>query len=702
MNTVSDIVLQPGLPMGLLIAAAVVAALLVGLGWWRGLRGTVLRALAALAFLAALASPSWRHETRERLNDIVLVLTDRSASQTLPGREDQADAAEAGILAQLKARPFTDIRQITVTDAPQDGGTLALTALARALAEEPANRVAGAVMITDGQVHDDTVDPALPAPLDILMTGQRSDWDRRLVITTAPGFGIIGETASIGLRIEEQGRMPAGEKGRDVILSIAVDGAAPIPYSVPVGADIELPLPLEHAGQNVVQLTLETAEGELTDRNNLAVLQVNGVRDRLRVLLVSGEPYAGERTWRNLLKSDSAVDLVHFTILRPPEKEDGVPVDELALIAFPTRELFVEKITEFDLIIFDRYALRGILPAEYLDNIRDYVRAGGAVLVAAGPEFASVESLFYSGLGDIMPAMPSTQVIEEAYLPTISDLGARHPVTEDLLSAWQKDRPAGAAPDQTWGRWLRYIELERAVGQVLMDGPDKAPLLVLNREGEGRVALIASDQAWLWTRGYEGGGPQQELLRRLAHWLMKEPELEEEALTASVEGQEVTITRRTLTPDGRAVTVVKPDGSQEVLGMRELRPGLYERTWTAPDVGLYRVREGEMERVFAVGPPSPREFASAIATEDLLAREAEATGGGFVRLEDGVPDIRDVRPGRPATGRGWIGLTPREAYRTADLRLVPILPDWGWLLLAAGLLLGAWLTEGQRAVRRQA
>ena len=98
-------------------------------------------------------------------------------------------------------------------------------------------------------------------------------------------------------------------------------------------------------------------------------MQINGVRDRLRVLLVSGEPHAGERTWRNLLKSDASVDLVHFTILRPPEKQDGVPVDELSLIAFPTRELFIEKIEDFDLIIFDRYRRRGILPSLYLENI---------------------------------------------------------------------------------------------------------------------------------------------------------------------------------------------------------------------------------------------------------------------------------------------------------------------------------------------
>ncbi len=133
------------------------------------------------------------------------------------------------------------------------------------------------------------------------------------------------------------------------------------------------------------------------------------MRDKLRVLLVSGEPHAGERTWRNLLKSDASVDLVHFTILRPPEKQDGTPINELSLIAFPTRELFQQKIGEFQLIIFDRYARQGVLPIIYFDNITRYVRDGGAVLVAAGPDYASQTSLWRTPLDAILPAEPDRQ-----------------------------------------------------------------------------------------------------------------------------------------------------------------------------------------------------------------------------------------------------------------------------------------------------
>ncbi len=513
---------------------------------WRGLRGWALRALAAVALIGALAQPALQTEERNPLSDIVILVVDESASQSLPGRAEQTAAAVARVEAELRALPNTDLRKVTIRDGDDNAGSLAMTALSQALAEEPRARVAGGILISDGQIHDLDLAPDMPAPLTLLMTGRDADWDRRLMVKTAPAFGIIGEPLTLTLRIEEQGRMPASEQGRTVELAIAVDGNPAESFAVPVNEDLDLPVTLSHGGQNVIQLTLETAEGELTDRNNAAVIQINGVRDRLRVLLVSGEPHAGERTWRNLLKSDSAVDLVHFTILRPPEKQDGVPVTELSLIAFPTRELFVDKIDEFDLIIFDRYKMRGILPAAYLDNIRDYVTKGGAVLISAGPDFASVESLYYSGLGEIMPAAPTGRVVDEGYAPSVTDLGQRHPVTEGLekfaggaapaQSGAVGTQPEGAAP-APWGRWLRVIEVTDARGDVVMEGAGERPLLILDHAGEGRVALLTSDQAWLWSRGFEGGGPQLELLRRLAHWLMKEPELEEEALLAEATGQ---------------------------------------------------------------------------------------------------------------------------------------------------------------------
>ena len=695
---VQRIVFDALLPWPLIWAVAVLAALMVALALWRGLPGWWLRGLAAVALLAALAGPALETEDRQPLSDIVLMVVDDSASQSLPGRAGQTAAAVARVEAEIAALPNTELRRIDVGDGAEDAGTLLMTALSAALAEEPRARVAGAILISDGQAHDLAAAPDMPAPLTLLQTGRAADWDRRLVVRTAPAFGIIGEPLSVVVRIEEMGAMPAAEAGRDVDVTLAIDGGEPEAYQVPVNTDLELALTLEHGGQNVVQFDLAASEGELTTRNNAAVVQINGVRDRLRVLLVSGEPHAGERTWRNLLKSDASVDLVHFTILRPPEKQDGVPVSELSLIAFPTQELFVEKIDEFDLIIFDRYSQRGILPPTYFDNIRDYVLGGGAVLVSAGPEFASVESVYHSSLAEILPARPTARVLERGFLPTVSELGQRHPVTEGLddFTPEGAGAPERAEGEPAWGRWMRMVDLEDTTGETVMEGADGRPLLVLDRAGEGRIALLASDHAWLWSRGYEGGGPQLELLRRLAHWMMKEPELEEEALTVTAEGQEMTITRRTLGTGPREVTITHPDGTETVLPMRELSPGRHIAEFAAPEIGLYRMREGDQERVFAVGPSAPREFESTIASAEPLTPAMAPVNGGAVRLEEGMPDIRTVREGRPAAGRGWIGITPREAHATVGLSVAPLLPAWVFLLLASGLILGAWLREGRR------
>ncbi len=688
-----EVIFAPLLPWPVLGGAATFLAVLLGYALWRGQAGWWLRALAAAVVFVALANPSLQRESRDALNDVVLLLVDRTSSQGLSDRTDQTEAAIATARARIAARPGLELKVIELQDDPEDGGTLLMGRLAQALSEVPRDRVAGAILLSDGQVHDAARAPDLPAPMQLLLTGRRGDWDRRLVVKSAPAFAILGEPVRLVLRIEDQGAVPP-DAGDTATLNIALDGGEAQAYRVPVGQDVEFPLTLDHGGMNVVQFQLPAAPGELTDSNNSAVVQINGVRDRLRVLLVSGKPHAGGRTWRNLLKSDSAVDLVHFTILRPPDKQDNVPVSELSLIAFPTRELFLDKIDQFDLIIFDRYERRGILPSLYLENVVRYVRDGGAVLVAAGPAFASADSLYRSPLGAILPAAPTSRVIEGGYKPRVTDLGDRHPVTEGLEALSE----AGATPDGNpgWGRWFRLIELDARSGETVMSGQDDKPLLVLDRVGEGRVALLGSDHAWLWSRGFEGGGPQAELLRRLAHWMMKEPELEEEALLATAEGQTMTVTRRTLGEGPRELQITGPDGARTVLPMEEVSPGRFRVVWDAPEIGLYRLSQGDQEAVVALGPSAPREFEETIATGDKLAAAVKATRGGVMRLEDGFPDIRLVRQGRVAAGRGWIGLTPRGAYVTRDVTVVSLVPAWLFLLLAGLLSLAAWLREGRR------
>ncbi|MEM7523844.1 MAG: hypothetical protein AAF360_08840, partial [Pseudomonadota bacterium] len=210
-----------------------------------------------------------------------------------------------------------------------------------------------------------------------------------------------------------------------------------------------------------------------------------------------------------------------------------------------------------------------------------------------------------------------------------------------------------------------------------------------------RVAVLASDHAWLWSRGFEGGGPQAELLRRLAHWLMKEPELEEEALSAVAEGARLTVTRRSVTQTPETLTVLSPSGVRTETAFIAAGPGRWRAIYEAEEQGLHRMTDGVLNAIAAVGPPSPIEFEQAVSTEALLKPVATATRGGVLRLADGDVDVRRVREGRRAAGRGWVGLARREAYAVEDVRLTPLAPGWLMLVLSAGFMVAAWRVEGR-------
>ena len=678
-----SVIFSPLLPLPVIGLAALVVVLFTAIALMRGLSGWALRGLGALLVVGALVQPMYQSEDRTPLKDIVVLLIDQSASQTLLDRARTTENRTAEIEAALAARPNTQVHRIEVNDGPDDTGSLLMTALSEQLSKLPSERIAGIILLSDGLLHDLELAPELPAPLHLMLSGKKSDWDRRVTVKNAPAFAILDEEITLTLRIEDSGAAPATPV--IVPLIISVDGGPPQSYQVPLNQDLSLPITLPHAGRNIIQFETPKVAGELTDRNNSALVQINGVRDRLRVLLVSGQPHAGGRIWRNLLKSDSAVDLVHFTILRSPNKQDGVPVDELSLIPFPTRELFMEKIHDFDLIIFDRYKRRGILPALYLDNVVDYVRNGGAVLVAAGPDFASANSLYRSPLSNILPAEPTARVITKPLRPKLTAVGQKHPVTANLSS------------DKTeWGRWLRQIEVTQKSGHILMSGADERPLLILDRQGEGRVALLASDHAWLWHRGFEGGGPQRELLRRLAHWMMKEPDLEEETLTARAYGDGLKIIRQSLQYNIAPVTVTSPSGNKSLLNLKQTAPGRFEADLQTDELGLYRLIGNGQSSVVGLGPTAPREFEHTIATAELLKPLITSTGGGVIRMTAALPGLRDVRPGRKAAGRGWIGLTPRKAFETRDITQLALLPPWLVLLLIAGLITAGWLREGRR------
>jgi len=684
--------LDPLLPVWLIAAIAVIAALVCLLALYRRARGALFRVLAFGMLVLWLTGPRLVRETRENLPDIGLLVIDQTASMQVRDRAAMTEAAQAAIRDAAKQFPDLELRTATVSEKG-DAGTLLFGEIDRAIGEIPRSRLAGIIAITDGQIHD--VPDSVPGgvPLNVLIPAQGEETDRRIRIIEAPGFGIVGKPVTIRMAVDDLGAPSRGE----AMLTVRRDGEPPRTSPVPIGREQSIDIPITRAGPTVVELSVSQLPGEVSTINNRAVVEINGVRDRLRVLLISGEPHPGERAWRRLLKADPSVDLVHFTILRPPEKDDLTPLNELALIAFPVRELFQDKIGEFDLIILDRFQNRGLLPMPYLANIANRVRQGGALLLSVGPEFSGSTSLAATPLETVLPGAPArfNAVVDERFRPEVTDLGQRHPVTEGLAGA----NPPGDAKDATWGHWYRRIQPGDTQGSVLMSTPDGQPLLALDRVGEGRVALLLSDQIWLWSRGHDGGGPQAELLRRIAHWLMKEPALEENALTAHVAEGRLTVRRRSTDPAPPGpVTVTDPDGKTSTVPLTADGPGQASASLPAATPGVWQASDGTHTAFAAAGAANPPEIADLRATAGVVGKLARESGGGIHWLGTlasmDVPALRRTEPDRPASGGSWIGLQRRHDNIVTGVASLALLPAWLSLPLILALLVLAWRREG--------
>ena len=698
----------PILPLPYVIAAAVVVVLLLVIMAVRRTRGTAFRALALLAMLAALLNPALREEQRESLGNIAIVMMDESTSQTLAERPEQAKEIRKELKTKLGRIPNLDVKWVT-SSRPRENekaGTTIFRDLNNALSDIPPDRLAGVIIVSDGQIHDvpsKVGQLGFQAPVHTLLTGRKGEFDRRIEIVKAPRYGLVGQSRDVEIILRETGKVPAGTS-KAVSLNIRREGVPDEQVPALIGERLIISMKFPHAGSNILEIELSETENELTTANNRVVVIAEGVRENLRVLLVSGKPHAGERTWRNLLKSDAAVDLVHFTILRPPRKQDGTPINELSLIAFPTRELFSQKIEDFDLIIFDRYQYRRILRQHYFDNIARYVRDhGGALLIAAGDDYAGRSSIVNTPLYPVLPAIPTGSVIEEPFKAKLTDLGERHPVTEAL--------PGSDKKDPTWGRWFRQVDVTQERGQTLMNGVQEKPLLILERRGEGRVALLTSDQAWLWARRYDGGGPHSQLLRRLSHWLMKEPDLEEERLKASADGLKLTIERRTLADQVPDVEISAPGGTTSKAVLSKVKDGLWRTTFSATQAGVYKFETnsdiGKLTAIAHAGIADPREMSEVHATAEKITPLVEKTGGGvFWTHADSIlpgasttsvelPRVTMLTAARVFSGSTWMGLKDRNAYVTRGIKLTPVFSGVAALLALLFLITLAWWREGR-------
>lgn len=626
---------QPLLPVNLILVLAIIALIIILVGLFLRKQGVVLRLLALAALVLALANPVMVEEQREPIKSIVGIVVDRSPSQNYGTRTRDTDDALNALKEEFKKHPEYEPRFIEAasqSDMAVGTETKLFTPLNQAIANVPPALYAGTVLITDGQVHDiASVSGSVvnEKPINALITGQPDEFDREIKFVEPPRFGITNKKANISVLVNNKGRSTNSDKTATV--SIKVNGDAVGQYNVTLGTPYQIELTIPHAGKNIIEAATEPLEGELTTANNETVTVIEGIRQNLRVLLVSGEPHNGERTWRDLLKSDASIDLVHFTILRPPEKSDNTPLSQLSLIVFPTTELFVDKINDFDLVIFDRYQHYDVLPLIYYDYVAEYVKNGGALLMATGPEFAGDTSLAQTPLISVLPTLPSGEIIEKPFRPSLTKDGMRHPVTRDLET---KTMNSG-----NWGRWMRQITVgDTSKSTVVMNGADNRPLMLLSHIGKGRVGMLLSDEGWLWARGFEGGGPYAALYRRMAHWLMKEPDLEEEALTASSNGNNLTIRRQTMADKPETATVTSPSGKTQTVTLEKQQEGVFVANLPTNEVGLFKITNGDKLALAHIGPMNSPEYAELISTDEKLTPVVSSSGGHITRLHAKASD----------------------------------------------------------------
>lgn len=673
---------------------ALIGGALFLLSLFRYKRGAVVRFLVFLVFMAALMGPSLLKEERNSTSDVAAIVLDTSESQKIGKRAERSQKALEYIQNELRDTN-TELR---IIEAPRQGEVSSRTdlfgALDQALADIPQKRRAGVIFLTDGQVHDVPKQEGKLSsygPVHVLLSGERNEKDRQIVITKAPAYGLVGKDVTVKYRIEDTKNI--GKSYANITVTLH-DGTERH-ISAPVGKEQRLTLPIDHASQNVFSMQVDAVDGELTLANNKAAVLVNGVRDRLKVLLISGIPHAGERTWRDLLTSDPGVDLVHFTILREPKKFDYTPKNELSLIAFPFRELFEVKLYDFDLIIFDRYRVNNILPDKYFRNIVEYVKKGGAFLAASGPEFIGNRSIYKTPLGEILPGKPGETVMKQKFTPRLSELGGTHPVTKSLI--WNNTiMTPDTAP--VWGAWLRQLNTSITRGDTLMHGINNAPLLTLDHVDAGRVAQISSDHIWLWSRGYDGGGPHAELLRKIVHWLMKEPELDERALNVSVHKNTITLEKPAYNTTKERVTLTLPDNTVKELTLKLADNNLLTEKYTSDQLGIHAFEDKNHMRKFAIiGELNPPELRALKTTRELMSPLVEASNGTFIMLEDVLqPRISFISDNaRRFGGSNWLALRQNNDFTVTSVKDTPLLPEWLSLILLLCILISLWWREGK-------
>ena len=596
--------------------------------------GIFLRLSLFILLIFLILKPGYRIEKMKNENDIVTFVIDKTKSQKISKRIEEIDIVFQKMLSELTKYKDLDILEIIIDNNKvtkrygslqeiinnsvreevinkMTNSTEIINNLENNINEYPSQRVSSVFILTDGQIHDLKSNVAFEkfdVPIYFLLIGEQKVDDRKVSIISHPEFGYLDENINIQVIAND---FKSDEKAT---LELSIHNGIKLEKKIIVKNNEvnNIKLKLKRHGPNFIKVSTPKRDGELSELNNSQLINISGVRKKLRVLLISGAPYMGTRVWRNFLKSDTSVELIHMTVLRPPEKNDNTPLDELSLIPFPIKELFEEKLDNFQLIIFDNFEGKKVLTPLYFQNLIRFVDEGGAILEITGPAYNSKSSLFRTEIGRILPGIPSGKVIRKEFKPRLTNLGKKHPITDSLFKN-----------NFEYGSWFEMNDILEvdSDSQVLLSGLNNKPLLAVKKVNNGRVAQIYSHNIWLWSKTESNkGGPYNQLIKNLAHWLMKEPTLEENKLKLKVLNDSILIEKSFLIDpksEKLNLTIIDPDGKKYKRNLIKTE-NKYTTAFRFKKNGFYLIYDGDNEKGIFTNNQDKKEFQDFHLTDKII------------------------------------------------------------------------------------
>ncbi len=654
-----------------------------------------LRIATGIVALLVAVQPTWSGEELERRPGRLAVLFDASRSGLVRADSESTRTDQARALAQrwsereqsdhadfytfgAALRP-TRLAAVARELAPIEDDTRLADALNEAAMEASGGELGAVLVISDGT---DLQGGALSAAREegvrvhaIALGAGVTLEDDAIAEVRADRVGFLRRPAVVRATLRRLGRsagpitvalMRGEETLREATVVVPEDGQA----------TVEIPFTPDRLGRSLYRLRIPTAADDAVPENNQRSFLVRVMRDNLRVLLVAGQPSFDQRFLRAFLARDPTTDLISFFILRNTSDMTMAGPDELALIPFPTDELFHEHLGSFDVVFFQNFEYAPYQMAGYLPRIRDYVMRGGSFVMIGGPLSFSTAGYAETPIAEIMPVgiLPrgtdsNHAITTDRFHPMIAQDAARHPIL-----ALSPDPRANAEA------WSRLVPLEglnvttgvHATGQVLLHHPTRhdrsggpLPTLVTGSAGRGRVVALMTDTSWRWgmtTGGQRGDASAYERFwDRTLRWLARDPALEPARIETDREsyGPGAPLRVRANLSDERYVPLanrelvltIMGDAEQEIAThrFRTDAEGHAELTLEAPnDPGGHRMvvrldgaHDAIAEEVFIV-ETGGHELADPRPNSELLRELAEQTNGEFYANPNEAPDLNTL------------------------------------------------------------